>query len=100
MNDSHDLRLIIESRIPVVIIETWEEKRALTLLSKLGIQLGTPVFAWSITDGLRRCDYDQANNQALTTEPEAALKHIRSAKLAGIYALCDFLLDFFILRTT
>jgi hypothetical protein len=90
MNDSHDLRLIIESRIPVVIIETWEEKRALTLLSKLGIQLGTPVFAWSITDGLRRCDYDQANNQALTTEPEAALKHIRSAKLAGIYALCDF----------
>ena len=40
MNDSHDLRLIIESRIPVIVIETWEEKRALTLLSKLGIQLG------------------------------------------------------------
>lgn len=89
MNDSHDLRLIIESRIPVIVIETWEEKRALTLLSKLGIQLGLPVFAWSITEGLRRSDYDQAANQPLTAEPEAALKHIRSGKLAGIYALCD-----------
>ncbi|WP_339676133.1 AAA family ATPase [uncultured Zhongshania sp.] len=89
MNDSHDLRLIIESRIPVIVIETWEEKRALTLLSKLGIQLGLPVFAWSITEGLRRSDYDQAANQPLTAEPEAALKHIRSGKLAGIYTLCD-----------
>lgn len=90
MNDSHDLRLIIESRIPVIIIETWEERRALALLTKLGIQQGLPVFSWSVSDGLRRADFDQAANQPLTAEPEAALKHIRSSATAGLYALCDF----------
>lgn len=90
MNDSHDLRLLIESHIPIIVIETWEEQRALALLSKLGIQLALPVFAWSVTDGLRRIDYDHSNAQRTTAEPDAALKHIRSAATAGLYALCDF----------
>ena len=90
MNDSHDLRLLIESHIPVIVIETWEEQRALALLSKLGIQLALPVFGWSVTDGLRRIDFDQGSSQRTTAEPEAALKHIRSSGTAGLYALCDF----------
>jgi hypothetical protein len=90
MNDSHDLRLIIESRIPIIVIETWEERRALALLAKLGIGQGLPVFSWSVSDGLRRADYDEAANQSLTVEPEAVLKHIRSTGLAGLYAMCDF----------
>jgi hypothetical protein len=63
MNDSHDLRLIIESRISIIVIETWEERRA---------------------------DYDEAAKQTLTAEPEAVLKYIRSTGLAGLYAFCDF----------
>lgn len=89
MNDSHDLRLLIDSHIPIVVIETWEEQRALALLSKLGIQLALPVFAWSVTEGLRRVDFDQGGSQRTTAEPEAALKHIRSSAKAGLYALCD-----------
>ncbi len=90
MNNSHDLRLLFESRIPIVAIETWEEPRALQLLSRLGIQMSTPVYAWSVTEGLRRIDYDGAAKLAHTAEPEAVLKHIRASESAGIYALCDF----------
>ncbi len=90
MNNSHDLRLIIESRIPITVIETWEEPRALKLLSKLGIQLALPVFAWSATEGLQRADITPSAKLAHTAEPEAVLKHIRAARQAGLYALCDF----------
>lgn len=90
MNNSHDLRLILESRIPIVLIETWEEGRALQLLSKLGLQLARPVYAWSATEGLRRADLSGSAALAHTTTPEAALKHIRASRSPGLYALCDF----------
>ena len=90
MNNSHDLRLIIESRIPIIVIETWEERRALTLLSKLGIQLARPLYAWSATEGVRRADIMASSSLPHTTAPEAALKHIRSSDSPGLFALCDF----------
>lgn len=89
MNTSHDLRLIIESHIPIVVIETWEEQRALTLLCKLGVQLALPVQAWSVTEGLRRIDLSHGASLNHTAEPEAALKHILHSEQAGLFALCD-----------
>ena len=89
MNTRHDLRLIIESPIPIVVIETWEEQRALTLLCKLGVQLALPVQAWSVTDGLRRVDLSNGASLNHTAEPEAALKHILNSEQAGLFALCD-----------
>ena len=70
MNNSHDLRLIIESRIPIIVIETWEERRALTLLSKLGVQLAKPLYAWSASDGLRRADLVDSPSLPQTTSPD------------------------------
>ncbi len=90
MNNTHDLRLIIESRIPIIVIESWEEQRALALLSKIGIQLALPVYAWSATEGIQRADYDNTAKLPHTAAPEAALRHIRSGNEAGLYALCDF----------
>ncbi|NKI19443.1 AAA family ATPase [Spongiibacter sp. KMU-166] len=90
MNNTHDLRLIIESRIPIIVIESWEEQRALALLSKIGIQLALPVYAWSATEGIQRADYDNTAKLPHTAAPEVALRHIRSGNEAGLYALCDF----------
>ncbi|MDX1506433.1 MAG: ATPase, partial [Spongiibacter sp.] len=72
MNNTHDLRLIIESRIPIIVIESWEEQRALALLSKIGIQLALPVYAWSATEGIQRADYDNTAKLPHTAAPEAA----------------------------
>lgn len=90
MNNSHDLRLIIESRIPIIVIESWEEKRALALLSKMGIQLNLAVYAWSATEGIQRADFENTAKLPHTSSPEAALRHIRSLNEPGLFALCDF----------
>lgn len=90
MKDLTDLRLVMESRYPIVVLETWEERRALDLVRRIGMQQGRPVFSWTIVEGLRRLEIENAPSQRHASEPEAVLGQIRGNAEAGIYALCDF----------
>ena len=56
MNDLHDLELLLRSRVPLITIETRDERRISRLFSRLAIRLGQPVMAWSATAGLQRID--------------------------------------------
>ena len=58
MNNSHDLELILKSHIPIVVIETHEEKRAIRLLTKLAVAQFKPLFHWAVTEGMKRVDVD------------------------------------------
>lgn len=93
MNDRHDLSLIIDSRVPLVAVETQDEARFLTFLNE--VVLGSnaseyrPLFRWTVTDGLQRCDIDM-EPQPTTADPEQALRHIRSVEQQAIYVLLDF----------
>ncbi|MGB2247322.1 MAG: AAA family ATPase [Alcanivorax sediminis] len=89
MSDLNDLRMLLDSRYPIVVIETWEELRALDLIRRLGMKEGRPVFAWNAVDGLRRLEFDDVPSQKHTVEPEAVLGQIRGTSQPGIYALCD-----------
>jgi len=89
MNDLHDLAILIKSQIPIVIIETREEKRLLQLLTQLAIKTTQPLFAWSVTDGLGRADYDRGKMTG-TIDPQDVLRHIRSTPQTGMYVLLDF----------
>lgn len=89
MPDMHDLELMLASRLPVLVIETFEEPRAVNLISRAGFNLGKPVFAWSVTEGLKRIDLEHSVAQRLTTDLDAALGQIKSTERAGIYVLCD-----------
>ena len=44
--------MLLDSRYPIVVIETWEELRALDLIH-VSMKEGRPVFAWNAVDGLR-----------------------------------------------
>lgn len=90
MKDLQDLRMMVKSRYPVIVIETWEERRALDLLKRIGMAKALPVFSWTITEGLKRLELAEATGQRHTVEPEAALGQIRGNAEAGLYALCDF----------
>ena len=90
MKELDDLRILMESRFPLILLETWEEDRALQVLSRLAMQEGRPLMAWDLIDGLRRCDLADAPPFTDTSEPQQVLEHIRKAKQAGIFALCDF----------
>ncbi|MCG8394381.1 MAG: AAA family ATPase [Pseudomonadales bacterium] len=89
MSDLNDLRMLLDSRYPIVVIETWEEPRALDLIRRLGMREGRPVFAWNTVDGLRRLELEDAPSQKHTIEADAMLGQIRGTSEPGIYALCD-----------
>ena len=84
MDDTHDLELLLRSRIPLIIIETGDEKRVVSLFAGLAISLAMPVMAWSATTGLQRIDYD-AVPQRHASEPQQALGQIKATGTPGIY---------------
>jgi SpoVK/Ycf46/Vps4 family AAA+-type ATPase len=90
MPDFRDLQIIVGSRVPIVVIETYEEPRAIQLVSRVGIDQGRPVFTWTITEGLKRADLEHNVPQRLTAEPDAALGQIKATERPSIYVLCDF----------
>ncbi len=92
-DSQQDLEALLKSRVPLVVIETRDEQRALALLASLAVKLAaahTPVFQWTVTDGLRRLDIDLGGAQQHNAEPSAVLKSIRATGKAGIYVLVDF----------
>ncbi len=91
MNDAHDLNLIFESRIPLVVLETFEEKRALQLLTRVAIKRGCSLHCWSVTEGINHLGFGQQikGTQDLS-DPEEALRQIKRERQAAIIALCDF----------
>lgn len=89
MNDLHDLELLLRSRVPLIVIETRDEKRVAGLFAELAVSLAIPVMAWSATTGLQRIDYEAAP-QRHASEPQQALGQIKATATPGIYLLMDF----------
>ncbi len=93
-DSQRDLSALLRSRIPLIAIETRDEPRALELLLTLARDLRpkehTPVFQWTVTDGLRRIDVDLGGAQRHNADPAEVLKSIRASDKAGLYVLLDF----------
>ena len=89
MNDRHDLELVLKSRIPIVILQTREEKRAMELLHTLMKASGQRLFRWTVTEGLVSVVHG-LGLQEETVEPAAALLQIKNDKKEGVYVLIDF----------
>jgi SpoVK/Ycf46/Vps4 family AAA+-type ATPase len=89
MNDLHDLELLLRSRVPLITVETRDERRVARLFSRLGISLGQPVMAWSATAGLQRVDIESAP-QRHASDPQQALGQIKATGTPTIYLLMDF----------
>ena len=93
MDRQRDLELLLKSRMPVIVIETQDEKRMLDLLRSITLaQAGgdyLPLFRWTVTDGLQRLDIE-LEPQLHNSEPSEVLRHIRAVNKPGIYVLLDF----------
>ncbi|MCK5359594.1 MAG: ATPase, partial [Gammaproteobacteria bacterium] len=89
MLDITDLKLMLKSRVPIIVMETREEKRALGLFKRLMDDgLYQPLFAWSVTEGLYRLDIE-SKPQKHNAQPKDVLAHIKVSTLSGIYVLMD-----------
>ena len=78
----HDLRTLIRSCHPLIVIETVEEERVLALLQSVAAQERMPLFEWSITKGLTRAD-DAPTLSKMTATPLALLQHLNGLTEIG-----------------
>lgn len=89
MPDQKDLELLIHGHVPVISIESHEERRAVELVRKATLTDYLPTFQWTITDGLQRLDLS-LDPQRHIAQPQDALKHIKASALQAVYILLDF----------
>lgn len=98
MQDVDEIKLLLDCRIPLVVIETFEEKKALDVLLKVANKQGKDLHRWSLTDGLTRMTFGPqlVPKGSELNGAEEMLRHIKQLTQPGIYALCDihpFLVD-------
>ncbi len=91
MAETKDLGMILDARIPIVVIESPDERRVLALLLRFAMQRQLGFYEWRSTRGLERGGFG-ANVEAGAdlTDPEALLAHIVGTPGPALYALCDF----------
>jgi SpoVK/Ycf46/Vps4 family AAA+-type ATPase len=110
----HDLRLILRSRVPLVIVETHEEPKLVAQAERIAREWTLPFHVWTAADGLvnrtfawreprddvrwgradgYRSEAPQPNANAHPIEGteslRAALAHVDRATEGGLYAFCD-----------
>ena len=84
----HDLRTLIRSCHPLIVIETVEEDRVLALLQSVAAQERMPLFEWSVTRGLTRND-DAPTLSKMTATPLAVLQHLQCLTVEAVFWLKD-----------
>jgi len=90
MRDLRDLEALVGSPTPIVVIETFEEKRAVELFERLvRTRVHRTLFRWTVTEGLERLDVPQPP-QRHNSKPVELLAQIKSTGKPGIYLLLDF----------
>lgn len=93
MNDQHDFEVILDSRFPLVSVETHEETRFVALIERVANLRRHAFFVWTATDGLRRCNHPDPLTQRgaipETQDIRGCLRHIHATLQNGIYVLLD-----------
>jgi ATP-dependent 26S proteasome regulatory subunit len=116
MNPIDRLKILINSSTPIVVMETVEEVRALSLVRMACSDLGLAVFEWSVADGLVRSGSGTAASQAVvqshldkttlaeagakaagynkamynTADPVQALANLETMTIEAVFVLKDF----------
>jgi SpoVK/Ycf46/Vps4 family AAA+-type ATPase len=86
-NKHDELRLLINSRHPIITVETAEEERLEVMLLDIAGELGVPLYEWSVTTGLARVHGAPMYN---TDNPDQALSNIALIQGDGVFLLKDF----------
>jgi AAA+ superfamily predicted ATPase len=93
MDRQRDLELLLQSRTPIIVIESRDEGAMLDMLRQISLNRTkddhVPLFRWTITDGLQRLDII-LEPQLHNARPTEVLRHIRAVNKPGLYVLLDF----------
>ena len=86
VDSTTDLRVLLRSRHPLLVVEADDEERLLTLLRRLAAEGGLPVWTWTAARGLAR---DGMTAQYRTADPRAALAFVADLAAPGVFVFCD-----------
>jgi SpoVK/Ycf46/Vps4 family AAA+-type ATPase len=86
MDNSGDLKLLLESRYPLLMAEERDEQRFLSLVREAASALDLPVWTWSLIRGLA---HDGEDPQYQTREPLKALAFVAHLDVPGVFVFLD-----------
>ena len=86
-NKHDELRLLVNSRHPIITVETPEEERVEQLLLEVAAELAVPLYTWSVTAGLAKAHGAPIYN---TDNPEQALANVALIQDDAVFLLKDF----------
>lgn len=89
---AQELDCLIRARYALLYLVTYEEARAMRILSHIAQQRNKSLYEWSITDGLRTVVSREGEHPApeRTRKPLAILNEILQSSQSGIFVLKDF----------
>ncbi|HHX35371.1 MAG TPA: AAA family ATPase [Gammaproteobacteria bacterium] len=87
-NDLKDLQLVLDARVRLIVIESWDELRVLETLTSLAVQRGMNLRVWSISEGLQGMAFG-GEMQEGSNVPERALRLVKADPQAGLYVFFD-----------
>jgi hypothetical protein len=82
-----DLRLLIQSRYPILYVETHDEERLAQRLAQICGELRMPFLTWSVSQGLQGGETYSLDE---TRQPLKLLEQIRAQRGPALYLLRDF----------
>ena len=92
MADTKDLHLLLDAQVPIIGIESPDERRVLSLLLRFAMQRQISFYEWSVTGGMRVAGFTgtPGRSESKLCDPQELLQHIASTPGPGMYVLCDF----------
>ena len=90
MNDLLDLFHLVKSKVPLITIETRDEREAIVLILNLGATLKKPVYGWNIIKGFSLLDKYGNINGSNKLEPTEVLYTIYEKYQSGLFVLIDY----------
>ncbi len=90
MNDLLDLFHLVKSRVPLITIETRDEKEVIHLIVSLGSSLRKPVYGWNLVRGFSLLDKSGEINGSNQLEPTEVLYTIYQNYRSAMFVLVDY----------
>ena len=90
MNDLLDLFHLVKSKVPLITIETRDEKEVLHLIVSLGSSLKKPVYGWNLVKGFSLLDRNGNINGSNQLEPTEVLHTIYQNYKSALFVLIDY----------
>jgi ATPase family associated with various cellular activities (AAA) len=84
----HDLRTLVLSRYPAILIDTAEEERASLLITAVATQVHLPIYDWTISKGLGPAGHP--SGLPGSAPPANALANLGDVRQDALFVLYDF----------